>query len=273
MAKFVNVDMAKGRKTGDDQLRDLIAPDKRVGRLVPIDEITPNPDQPRRHFDEQSLDELAESIRLHGLINPITVDRDGKIIAGERRYRACLKLGMHEVPVVKMNGSMEISLVENLQRLDLHPLEEAFGYQALAEAGNTHEQIAQRIGKDRSVVSHSLRLLDLPEEIQAECVTSHNVTKDQLLQVLAGDSSEDRWRIWEAIKQGKSARAIRRERKERKQKKPVSPRIFINRVRVVHENARQLDVDRASARERERLEKHLTEAIDVLQNMLNQIRE
>jgi len=273
MAKFVNVDMAMGRKKGDDQLRDLIAPDKRVGRLVPIDEIKPNPDQPRRYFDERSLDDLAESIRLHGLINPITVDQDGKIIAGERRYRACVKLGMSEVPVVKMHGSMEISLVENLQRLDLHPLEEAFGYQALVDAGNTHEQIAQRIGKDRSVVSHSLRLLDLPEEIQAECVTSHNITKDQLLQVLTGDTREDRWRIWEAIKQGKSARAIRRERKERKQKKRMSPRMFINRVRIVHQNAADLDVERASARERERLEKHLSETIDVLQSMLNRIRE
>jgi len=172
-----------------------------------------------------------------------------------------------------MHGSMEISLVENLQRLDLHPLEEAFGYQALVDAGNTHEQIAQRIGKDRSVVSHSLRLLDLPEEIQAECVTSHNITKDQLLQVLTGDTREDRWRIWEAIKQGKSARAIRRERKERKQKKRMSPRMFINRVRIVHQNAADLDVERASARERERLEKHLSETIDVLQSMLNRIRE
>lgn len=273
MAKFVDTSKLKvGAVTRkDDGLRDLIAPDKRVGKLVPIDEIRPNPGQPRKHFDEASLDALADSIRQHGLINPITVDSDGMIIAGERRYRACLKLNMREVPIVRMSGSMEISLVENLQRLDLHPLEEAFGYQALAEAGNTHEQIAQRIGKDRSVVSHSLRLLDLPEEIQAECVTLHNVTKDQLLQILTTDDDEERWAIWEAIKNGKSARAIRRERKEGTLIRRVTPRVFINRVRTVSQYADEINVERASERERERLRRSLTETIASLRSVLARV--
>jgi ParB family transcriptional regulator, chromosome partitioning protein len=273
MAKFASKDLLKGHTKKNTNLQDLIAPDKRVGKLVPIDEIAPNPDQPRKHFDEASLGELAESIRLHGLINPITVDENNMIVAGERRYRACLSLGMREVPVVRMSGSMEISLVENLQRLDLHPLEEAFGYQALVDSGNTHEQIAARIGKDRSVVSHSLRLLDLPEAIQAECVTSHMVSKDQLLQVLSAETEEARWATWQAIKDGKSARAIRRERKQTHKRPQVTPRVFINRVRGVRDNADSIDVSSASKREKERLEKHIDEAIVAMQDILKKLRD
>jgi ParB family chromosome partitioning protein len=272
MPKFVKAGISLGRGTGN-QLRDLITPDKRVGKLVPIDEVYPDPNQPRRHFDEASLNELAESIRQHGLINPITVNDDGVILAGERRYRACAKLGMREIPVVRMNGSYEISLVENLQREDLHPLEEARGYQLLVDAGHTHEQIAQRIGKDRSVVSHSLRLLDLPPEIQADCVTSHNVTKDQLLQVLSGDTDEHRWEIWQHIKAGKSARAIRQERRGRSAGRPVTARIFLNRMKAINQNAESLDVSLATAKQRERLRANLLQGIAALQAMLRKLDE
>ena len=270
MPKFVKLDITKTR-SGGDEIRDLIAPDKRVGKMVPVDEIYPNPDQPRKHFNEEALNELAESIRQHGLINPITVDEKGMILAGERRFRACTKLGMREVPVVKVNGSFEISLVENLQRENLHPLEEAWGYQVLVDAGHTHEEIASRIGKDRSVVSHSLRLIDLPAEIQAECVTSHNVTKDQLLQVISVDTIEEQWNIWKAIKDGKSARAIRRTRKGGRTKKTITARMFINRVKSVAATADSIDIGNTSGRERERLRAQLTQTISSLQDVLNEL--
>lgn len=270
MPKFIKSDIAAGRASGA-HVRDLIAPDKRVGKLVAIDEIFPNPEQPRKIFDEESLAALAESIRLHGLINPITVDENGMILAGERRYRACRIIGMREVPVVRMNGSMEITLVENLQREELHPLEEARGYQALVDAGYTHEQIAQRIGKDRSVVSHSIRLLDLPPEIQTECVASHNITKDQLLQVVSAGDEAERWAVWNAIKGGKSARAIRRERREASLSKPVTTRMFLNRVRSVRENAISVDLARVSRRDRDRLRMHLAETIESLRAILDRI--
>jgi ParB family chromosome partitioning protein len=272
MPKFVKSDISLGRGK-DDQIRDLITPDKRVGKLVPIDEVFPNPNQPRKHFDETSLNELAESIRQHGLINPITVNDQGVILAGERRYRACLKLGLREVPVVRMNGSYEISLVENLQREDLHPLEEARGYQLLVDAGHTHEQIAQRIGKDRSVVSHSLRLLELPPAIQAECVTSHTVTKDQLLQVLSGETDAHRWELWEHIKAGKSARAIRRERRRRGEGRPLTARMFINRVKAIYVNAESVDVSQATPKQRERLKANLSRTIAALQAVLRKLDE
>jgi ParB family transcriptional regulator, chromosome partitioning protein len=271
MPKFVNPNIAKIRTSGGEEIRDLIAPDKRVGRMVAIDEIFPNPNQPRKHFNEEALAELAESIQEHGLINPITVDDDGMILAGERRFRACTKLGMREVPVVRMNGSFEISLVENLQRQDLHPIEEAWGYQILVDAGNTHEQIAQRIAKDRSVVSHSLRLIELPADIQRDCVTSHSVTKDQLLQVVSAKSDEERYAIWEAIKAGKSARAIRREKKTGSPTKPTTPRMFINRIKTLGANADSIDLSRATDSERERLRAHLSATISSLQDMMNEI--
>jgi len=269
MPKFVKKNLTEMEATGGG-VRDLITPDKRIGKLVPIDEIYPNPDQPRKHFDEEALASLAESIRQHGLINPITVNESGIILAGERRYRACRRLGMREVPVVKMNGSMEISLVENLQREELHPLEEARGYQALVDGGYTHEDIAQRIGKDRSVVSHSLRLLDLPPDIQAECVTSHNVTKDQLLQVVSASSDDERRAVWASIKEGKSARAIRRERKESAARR-LTTRIFINRVRSLNEQIAALDLGHATKRDRERLRAHVTQAVTSLQAMLDHL--
>lgn len=270
MPKFVKPNISFGRPQADE-IRDLITPDKRVGKLVPIDEIYPNPNQPRKYFDEAALNELAESIRQHGLINPITVNDDGVILAGERRYRACLRLGIKEVPVVRMNGSFEISLVENLQRQDLHPLEEAQGYQLLVDAGYTHEQIAERIGKDRSVVTHSLRLLDLPPEIQAECVTSHIVSKDQLLQVLSGDTEAQQWTIWQAIRSGKSARALRRERRGRNERAPLTPRMFINRVRAIRQQAGLMQVGTISRKQRENLRTNVSEALSTLQSLLQEI--
>ncbi|OQB37336.1 MAG: Chromosome-partitioning protein Spo0J [Candidatus Latescibacteria bacterium ADurb.Bin168] len=270
MPKFVTRTISQGR-TGDDEIRNLIAPDKRIGKLVPIDEITPNPGQPRRHFDPDSLATLTESIRQHGLINPITVDENGRILAGERRYRACVALGMREVPVIRMSGSLEVSLVENLQRQDLHPLEEARGYQTLADAGYTHEQIAARIGKDRSVVTHSLRLLDLPADIQAECVTSHNVTKDQLLQILGADTPEQQRQIWEDIKAGKSARALKQERSEAKRRGQITPRVFINRVRSFSADAGKIDVARLSDSEKRTLKTHVEHALARLTSLLGEL--
>ena len=271
MPKFVKKNIAE-TGTSRDEVRDLITPDKRVGRMVPIDEIRPNPEQPRKIFDEDALNTLTESIEQYGLINPITVDREGVILAGERRYRACVRLGLKEVPVIRMNGSTEISLVENLQRQDLHPLEESKGYQALIDAGYTHEQVAHKIGKDRSVVSHSLRLLDLPADIQAECVTSHNVTKDQLLQVLGAETPKQQWRVWDSIKAGKSARAIKRDRANHPST-AMTPRMFINRVKNVNQTALELDMDTATPKQRQALRSTLEVTIASLRDLLDSLAE
>jgi ParB family transcriptional regulator, chromosome partitioning protein len=150
--------------------------------LAGIEQLYPSPEQPRRKFDEAQLAELAESIRTHGVIAPLVVrprpiaDANGAepgfyLIAGERRWRAAQRAGLHEVPVVVQEvdtkGAFERALVDNLQRADLGPLEEATAYQRLVdEFSMSHDQVADRIGKDRSTVANSIRLLKLPVAVR-----------------------------------------------------------------------------------------------------------
>jgi ParB family chromosome partitioning protein len=139
-----------------------------------IEELHPNRSQPRRHFDDDRLEELAQSIREHGVLEPILVRKRPpggfEIIAGERRWRAAQKAGLREVPVhvreLSDRGAFEASLVENLQREDLNPIETARAFQRLVtEYGLTQETIAERVGKDRSTIANSMRLLKLPDVV------------------------------------------------------------------------------------------------------------
>ncbi len=139
-----------------------------------ISEIEPNRSQPRKEFDEKALSELAESISKHGLLQPLLVRPIAlggyQIVAGERRYRACRMAGLKEIPVIirEMNDTetMELALIENLQREDLTPLEEAEGYSVLMrEHGFTQDEVAQSVGKSRPAVANALRLLNLPESV------------------------------------------------------------------------------------------------------------
>ena len=143
-------------------------------KTLPLHKIEPNPDQPRRDFDPEELEELAESIRTHGIIQPLTVREmpNGyyQIIAGERRWRASRLAELTEVPVVGMEAddkkAMELALIENLQRSDLNPVEEAMGYDALIrEYGMTQEEAAARVGKSRPAVANALRLLGLSQPV------------------------------------------------------------------------------------------------------------
>lgn len=149
-------------------------PEKSNYRTVPLHRIEPNPDQPRKDFDEEALQELSESILAHGLIQPLTVRETDpgyyQIIAGERRWRACRMAGLGEVPVVVIEAddckAMELALIENLQRSDLNCVEEALGYQVLVDDfGLTQEECASRVGKSRSAVANAMRLLNLPEKV------------------------------------------------------------------------------------------------------------
>ena len=141
---------------------------------IPVDLIEPNPFQPRMSFDEEALQELADSIRTFGLIQPITVRRKGgkyQIISGERRYRACTKAGMDMIPAyirdANDQGMLEMAIVENIQRENLDPIEVAMSYQRLMEECRlTQEQMADRVGKKRASVANQLRLLKLPAKVQ-----------------------------------------------------------------------------------------------------------
>ncbi len=161
-----------------DENEDYASLDRvRSGRLVPIDLLEPNPFQPRRQFDEETLDELADSVRQRGILQPIVVRRHPgqpnayQIVAGERRWRAAQRAGLHEVPVTVRELDdrevMEIALIENVQRRNLSPLEEAAGYQRLVDDFSyTQEQLAGGVGKSRAHVANTLRLLQLPDEVR-----------------------------------------------------------------------------------------------------------
>ncbi len=144
-------------------------------RLIPIEYVARNPRNPRRHFDEDELRDLASSIRQHGIVQPVVVRTSGEnqfeIIAGERRWRAAQLAGFTEIPVIVRDvddrTALEIAIVENVQRSDLNPLEEAQGYdQLIAEHGYTQNDLGEIIGKSRSHVANSLRLLKLPEPVR-----------------------------------------------------------------------------------------------------------
>ena len=147
---------------------------------LPISSITANPNQPRKSFDEDSLNELAESIKSQGVIQPIIVEEyaPGKysIIAGERRFRAAQIAGLNTIPgIVKNLGEiqrMEVSLIENVQRENLNPVEEAFAYQYLIQkSGYTQEEVAKKVGKSRSAITNSIRLLNLPDIIKDDLIS------------------------------------------------------------------------------------------------------
>ena len=143
-------------------------------RMLPLHRVEPNPEQPRQDFDQEELDALAESIRQHGILQPLTVREAGdgyyQIIAGERRWRAARMAELSEVPAIVVEAddrkAMELALIENLQRQDLNSVEEALGYQSLInEFGLTQEEAASRVGKSRPAVANSLRLLTLDEKV------------------------------------------------------------------------------------------------------------
>lgn len=181
-----------------------------------LTEIEPNRNQPRADFDENSLSELAESIQKHGLIQPIVVRPTSsgayQIVAGERRWRACRMAGLSEVPVVIKElddrNYFEVALVENLQREDLNPVEEAQGYRTLVEAyGLTQEQVAESVGKSRSAVTNALRLLNL-SEAALEALKNGEITAGHARAILAADSDTLAAELLKAAQNGASVREL-----------------------------------------------------------------
>lgn len=177
--------------------RDEAAPSMGLAE-IPISQISPNPYQPRKSFNTTTIDELARSVREHGIVQPLVVTRSGnqfRLIAGERRFRAAQKAGLQTVPVVikelaREGDALEIALIENIQREDLNPMEEATAYQQLhQEFGMTQEEIARRVGKERSTVANFLRLLRLPEPVK-KLVASGQLSMGHARALLAVDSGK-----------------------------------------------------------------------------------
>jgi len=176
-------------------------------RDIPVDSILPNPLQPRTQFDEQELEDLAQSIREHGLHQPVLVSqqRDGtfQLITGERRWRAAQLAGMPSVPAMVKEAtpqaSLEMALVENIQRRDLNPLEEAHAFrQLIDEHGLTQEKLGQRIGKSRVAVTNTLRLLQLPEPVH-EALASGSITEGHARAILMANGETQRLLLLERV--------------------------------------------------------------------------
>jgi ParB family chromosome partitioning protein len=175
-----------------------------------LDLLRANPDQPRKYFDEDELRELADSIREHGIISPIIAEAAGDgayiIVAGERRSRAARLAGLTEVPVILRDYSdekrMEVSLIENVQRADLNPIEEAGAYKKLMElTGLSQDEVAAKVGKNRSTVANALRLLKLPPEIRKSLETG-SISPGHARAVLAVNGAKGQLRLHEAIVAG-----------------------------------------------------------------------
>ena len=182
---------------------------------VPIDKINPNPNQPRTHFNETLLNELADSIRENGVLQPLLVRKNGKgyeIIAGERRYQASKIAGLEELPVIVKEVDdqkmLELALIENLQRSDLNPIEEAKGYRQLIKAsGMTQEALSKAVSKSRSSITNSLRLLDLPAPVQ-QYLFDGRLTAGHARAILAVPYEEQRIKLADkVVAEGLSVRA------------------------------------------------------------------
>lgn len=217
--------------------------------LVNIEAIHPNPNQPRTHFDEKELQELADSIREHGVLQPLLVRKDGKgyqIIAGERRYQASKLAEITEVPVIVKDVDetevLAIALIENLQRSDLNPIEEARGYKQLIDAsGMTQDALSKAVSKSRSAITNALRLLDLPESVQ-QMLFEGKLTAGHARAILAVPYEDARIKLAEKVVQdGLSVRATEHlaplfsVTEEPKAPRPVTPQSYKRAARILRQ--------------------------------------
>ena len=214
-----------------------------------ISEIVPNPNQPRTHFNETELNELSESIREHGVLQPLLVRKHGakyEIIAGERRYQASKLADLTEVPVIIKDVNDEemlaLALIENLQRSDLNPLEEAKGYRQLIDAsGMTQDALSKAVSKSRSAITNSLRLLDLPEPVQ-QMILDGKLTAGHARAILAVPYEDARIKLAErVVAEGLSVRATEHLAPlfsvgdQPKAPRPVTPQSYKKAARVLRQ--------------------------------------
>jgi ParB family chromosome partitioning protein len=203
--------------------------------MVSLASVTPNPEQPRKHFSEDALADLAASIKTRGLLQPIVVRRmdDGfQLLAGERRFRASQLAGLDRVPALIREGddALEIALIENLQREDLTPLEEAEALATLVERhGYNHREVADLLGKSRPYVSNTLALTRLPESVKADLHREGRSVSRELLMAIAREESPDAAEnLWRRLRDdGVSVRRFRAEKNGRAADRPILREVFL----------------------------------------------
>jgi ParB family chromosome partitioning protein len=268
----------KVEKTEEKQADDSV-------RTLPIDSLRPNRFQPRSHFDESAVEELAESIRAQGIIQPLVVTPEGDgyaIIAGERRWRAARRAGLESVPVVVRQVAddrelLELALVENLQRSDLNPIEEAEAYAALQEKfGLSQEAVASRVGKARTTVTNSLRLLRLPDEV-LDLLREGQLTAGQARPLLGLTNHEEQILLADrAVREGLSARDLERlsagpqERPKKKPDRPVEVHTAAAEEKLTRRLQTRVEIRRQGKGGQLRIHFHSEEELMRLYDVLNE---
>lgn len=235
---------------------------------VSIELVEPNPNQPRTNFKKEELEELAESIKKNGLLQPILVRKVGEkyqIIAGERRWQACKSLGLKKVPVrvrdVDDDETIILALIENIQRSDLNPIEEAYGYRRMMERGKmTQSQVAQAVSKGRSTIANALRLLELPEEAQ-QLLFEEQITAGHARAILSVPTKEGRTKLTNKLVEEKLsvreteaiARLLSGKKDEKKAERPQVPKSYKTVARSLRDTL-QTDVKVKSAKGKNKIE-------------------
>lgn len=215
----------------------LILPDEERIQQIPIEQVRANPLQPRHNFDHEALEDLTNSIREHGILQPLIMTHDQKgyeIIAGERRFRASQLAGLKTVPAIvrdiQEQQKLEMALVENIQRRDLNPIEEAVAYRRLIDEFNlTQEEVAKRLGKNRTVITNILRLLTLPTEIQKALISGK--INFSTARVIVGLPPQERMKFFEKVmKQDMNVRTVEDQAKKitihQHTRKPKDPNVL-----------------------------------------------
>jgi ParB family chromosome partitioning protein len=255
--------------------------ERTVLTLVPVTSLVANPAQPRKHFDEERLEELASSIKARGLLQPIVVRRQGdgfQIIAGERRFRAARLAGMDRVPALvrETDDPLELALIENLQREDLTPLEEAEALSGLIERHSySHREVGDLIGKSRPYVSNALALLRLPDRVKEELhKEGRTVSRELLMGVARCEKPEDAEALWKRLRL--DLMSVRRFREER-EGTPAAPRSpareIVLAARRLNRTLRKLDAAQLGADERNEIVRVLRRSGRLIQRKTKALAE
>lgn len=244
---------------------------------VEVGQIVPNPDQPRKYFDEQALEELSHSIKQNGVLQPVIIrfGQDGKIylVAGERRYRAAKMAGLEKIPAVFTTGnSAEIALIENLQREDLTPVEESEALARMIEEYNyTQEKLALVVGKARTTITEALSLNKLPDQIKNECRRADNYPRRLLVEVAKQKTPEDMLSLFNQIKNNNlkstKVREITRKHTDKPQRTPAA--IVLEKAMNLNNNLSKLDISTVEEQEKTQLLTELHGLKKVIEKILS----
>lgn len=243
-------------------------------KIIPIDLINPDPNQPRKLFDQTALEELSESIKNNGILQPIIVRVDDNntiwLVAGERRYRASKMAGLSEVPTIISKGNpAEIALIENIQREDLNPIEEAASYERMIEEfGYTQSELSKIVGKGQSIISETLSLNKLPDTIKEECF-KYKLPKSFLIEIVKFDLEKQLDVFNSFLKDGFVNPKKIRNKKIRDKNKPID--ILISKINNVIITLKKLDLDKLDDSDKTKFLMKYSEFYEYIEKILSPV--